>query len=83
MTKFKEYIRDKGFLLECDMECLPCDGVEEVVVIPEHAMLCVYHNCYGWMNTVFHQDGSWEDLWTNSDLIEASIMREEYWARRV
>ena len=30
MTKYKEYLRAKGVMLECDYEFLPCDGVETV-----------------------------------------------------
>lgn len=83
MTKFKEYVRSKGFQLESDMECLPFEGVEEVRVIPEKALLCIYHNCYGWINIRFHADGSTEELWSNVDLYAAEIAREEHQAQKV
>lgn len=83
MTKFKEYVRSKGFQLESDMERLPFEGVEEVMVIPEKALLCIYHNAYGWMNIRFHADGSTEELWSNSDLHDAAVSREEHMAQKV
>lgn len=82
MTKFKKYVRSKGFQLECDMKCLPFEGVEEIMVIPEKSLLCIYHNAYGWTNIRFHADGSTEELWSNDDLRFAAIAREDHLAQK-
>lgn len=83
MTKFKEYAREKGFLLEVDFQELPTpDGIETVMVIPEKGLICTYHNCYGWMNERINRDGSIDQLWTNDDLVMCAVAREERRAER-
>lgn len=71
MTKFKEYLRDKGYTLECDLDYLPCDGIEKIVVIPERAQLSVYHVSAGWTHVIIGKNGAEKLLYTNDDLYDA------------
>lgn len=71
MNRFKEYVRKKGVMLECDFECLPCDGIEEIVVIPERAQVSTYHVSAGWGHMIAERDGTLNWLYTNDDLYEA------------
>lgn len=73
MTKFKEYLRRNGVMLECDYDTLPCNGIEEIVVIPERAQVSVYHVSAGWCHMVVDRDGHQRMLYKNNDLYEAWI----------
>lgn len=57
MTKFKEYARSKGIRLECDYECMPCNGLEYVRVLFDRAAILEYYNQYGWVATYIRTDG--------------------------
>lgn len=39
MNRFKEYVREKGVLLENDFDTLPYNGIEEVVVAEAYDLL--------------------------------------------
>lgn len=73
MTRFKEYVRKKGVRLECDFECLPFNGIETVVVIPERAQVSEYHVSAGWCHIIIGRDGQLSTLYKNDDLYEADI----------
>lgn len=58
MNRLKQELRKKGVMLESDYECLPCDGLETVVVDSEKAIVATYHNFCGWTFTRLNKDGS-------------------------
>lgn len=43
MNRFKKEAMKKGFKLEHQYECLPCDGIQAVTVDAERAMVKVVH----------------------------------------
>lgn len=55
MTKFKQYVREKGLQLECDFDTLPSNGIECCVVVPERRQVSYYHNGAGWVHWVFNR----------------------------
>ncbi len=64
MTRYKEELRKRGFELECDYECLPCDGVETVEsrVLDDGARyygieIAVYHISAGWCRVAIDNRG--------------------------
>lgn len=73
MTKFKEYLRKNGVMLECDYGTLPHDGIEEIVVIPERAQVSVYHVSAGWCHMVFDRGGNSRMLYKNDELYDAEL----------
>lgn len=78
MTKFKEYVRKKGVLLECDFDMLPFDGIEEIIVIPERAQVSAYHVSAGWCHTIVGRDGELSTPYKNDELYEANTAVFDY-----
>ena len=59
MTKYKEYLRAKGVMLECDYEFLPCGYIEGVTtkVMDDCVVAVVYSNCVGAEYAVYDRSG--------------------------
>ena len=55
MNRFKKELRARGYKLENDYECLPCDGIETVVANAEAATLSIYHVSAGWLRVGFNR----------------------------
>ena len=58
MTRVKEEFRKRGMKLEQDYEYLPYNGIEEIQVDPEKAVLRIYHVSAGWTCCQMQRDGS-------------------------
>lgn len=58
MNRVKAEMRKRGIRLESDYECLPYNGIEEVVVDSKNAICKEYHVCYGWVSWKMLRDGT-------------------------
>lgn len=82
MTKFKDYVRSKGLRLEEDFDCLPCDGIECVVVVPENARVSYYYVGAGWMHWLFNKYGTIRTFRTADEERNATAMAVHFLRRR-
>ena len=50
MNRYKKELRARGFKLESDFECMPCNGIESVTteITKDGILYKLYHNGYGW-----------------------------------
>ena len=78
MTKYKEYLREKGIKLECDYEYLPCNYIEavETRVMDACVEAVVYSNCAGAEYAVFNKSG--ECSYFDGDGYKAYIRDSHY-----
>jgi len=56
MNRFKRELRKRGVKLECVYPFIPYNGLEAVVVHSDTATVSEYHDCAGWVRTVFNRD---------------------------
>lgn len=59
MTRYKQYLRDKGFRLECDFPCMPFEHTEtiETFIYGGTIRVRVYDVRVGWYGYVIFRDG--------------------------
>lgn len=59
MTRYKEYLKEKGFKLEDDYPYLPFDGVEtvETFIMDSMIHIRIYDNRVGWHGYIIYSDG--------------------------
>ena len=56
MNRFKKEIRKRGIKLECDYPMIPFNGLEAVIVHADTGIVSEYHDCTGWVKTIFNRN---------------------------
>lgn len=87
MTRFKEYVRSKGTMLECDFRNLKIDmsntGTDRILVLPEQAKVLKHHKISGWCELTFYQDGRFTISNTTPEILAEAINRGLPWWEQV